>query len=254
MLNKSILENKGLTIHEPAIKHYIKSNRILKDETLHELSSIENFFFSYDFEFEKIRKMACYLEFGDYLILFSCNQLNNSLSFFVFGRIDAESCLVLEEQLWGILQADKFKFNTKIHHHIPNNPKIICSELNFYSERSTPKLVDHIRKTIVCDKISDVTLIYDIPSIEEIDKSINKSGALITIRDALQSQAAGEVKIIVQVYASYDKIESKIEKLDRILEDNTFVNKECLKMHVPGYINLMRTEIIYSNKLDGWLC
>ena len=45
MLNKSILENKGLTIYEPAIKHYIKSNRILKDETLHELSSIENFFF-----------------------------------------------------------------------------------------------------------------------------------------------------------------------------------------------------------------
>lgn len=33
MLNKYILNNKGLTIHEPAIKHYIKSNRILKDES-----------------------------------------------------------------------------------------------------------------------------------------------------------------------------------------------------------------------------
>lgn len=254
MLNKYILNSKGLTIHELAIKHYIKSNRILKDETLHELSSVENLFFSYDFEVEKIKKTAFFLEQGDYLVLFSCNQINNSLRIFIYGRIDFESCLSIEEQIWGILQGEKFNFNTKFHHHIDCSPKIICSELNFYSERSTPKLVDNIKRSISHEKIADKVLIYDIPSIEEIDRSINKSSALITIRDTLQSQATGEIKIIVQVYASYDKIESKIEALDRIFEDNTFVNKECLKMHVPGYFNIMRAEIIYSNKLDGWLC
>lgn len=254
MLDERIFEIKGLTIHEPAIKHYIKSNRILKDETLHELSNMENFFYSYDFEFEKIKKTAFFLEQGDYLIIFSCNQLNNSLRFFIYGRIDFESCLSIEEQIWGILQDDNFNFNTKIHHHIAHYPKIICSELNFYSDKSTPRLVDNLQRSISNEKIADNVLMYDIPSIEEIEKSIHKSGALVTIRDAIQSHANGEIKIIVQIYASYDTLESKIEALDRILEDNTFVNKECLKMHVPGYINLMRAEIIYSNKLDGWLC
>lgn len=195
MLDKRILENKGLTIHEPAIKHYIKSNRILKDETLHELSSMENLFFSYDFEFEKIRRKVCYLEQGDYLIIFSCNQLNISLRFFVFGKIDAESCLALEEQIWGILQGDKFNFNTKFHHHIDCYPKIICSELNFYSDKSTPRLVGNIKRSISNEKIADKVLMYDIPSIDEIDKSIQKSGALITIRDVLQSQSNGEIKL-----------------------------------------------------------
>lgn len=254
MLDERIFEIKGLTIHEPAIKHYIKSNRILKEETLNELSVVENLFFSYDFEFEKIRKMSYYLEPGDYLILLNCNQINNSLRIFIYGRIDFESCLSIEEQIWGILQGEKFNFNTKFHHHIDCYPKIICSELNFYSDKSTPRLVDNIRQAIVRDKISDITLIYDIPSVDELDKSVHKSGALVTIRDAIHSQATGEVKIIVQVYAGFNKIDAKIEDVDRILKNYTFENKECLKMHVPGYINLMRAEIIYSNKLDGWLC
>lgn len=254
MLDKRIFESKGLTIHESSIKHYIKSNRILKEETLNELSVVENLFFSYDFEFEKIRKMSYFLEPGDYIILFNCNQINNSLRFFIYGRIDFESCLSLEEKIWGILQGEKFSFNTKIHHHIACCPKIICSELNFYSDKSTPRLVDNLQCSISNEKISDKVLTYDIPSIEEIEKSINKSGALITIRDTLQSQATGEIKIIVQVYAGFNKIDAKIEDVDRILKNYTFENKECLKMHVPGYINLMRAEIIYSNQLDGWLC
>ena len=89
ILHKAITELNELNNYKPYFKNYIKANRLISKGCLTELENLKNLFFSYNLSNDELRRCEDYMDYEEYMILFSVNLYNNSLSFKIYGKIDS---------------------------------------------------------------------------------------------------------------------------------------------------------------------
>ena len=249
MLNKKITDNYNFKIYEGAFKDYIRDNCLLSAESVEELEKIESFFFSYNFSIEEIKKLEGLLKKDEYIILFSVNVYNNSLNVRIYGKIDMKKIKELRNQITSILAKEKYSCCTYNVLRLYEKRSVMAIEMHFYSERSTPlllqKIADRLKEQdyifkVFMDDLSPMTLL----------EAIKGDAVVVEIRTAVINPSTDEIKTYITVYAPTGLIRKVQKKINRIMLDFLFVPDSIRSSWVPNStLTYERQEVTYTNDL-----
>ncbi|MBR2455102.1 MAG: hypothetical protein IKB36_03520 [Clostridia bacterium] len=249
MLNKKIAENFDFVIYSGAFRDYIKENCLLSAECIEELQKIENFYFSYNFSIEDIKKLERLLKKDEYLILFSVNVFNNSLNVRIYGKIDMKKAKELRENIVSILSKEKYTLYTYNVLRLYDKRAVMAYELHFYSERCTPLLLQKIADRLKIEEdISKV--VYDDPEPVEIIKAIKEDSVIVQLRTIVMNPTDDTIKLYINIYGPKLTINHIQNTVNQVLTDYLFIPEATRVTYVPGTtLQYQRNEIIYNNDL-----
>lgn len=249
MLNKKISENFDFIIYSGAFRDYIKENCLLSAECIEELQKIENFYFSYNFSIEDIKKLERLLKKDEYIILFSVNVFNNSLNVRIYGKIDMKKAKELRENIISILSKEKYTLYTYNILRLYDKRTVMAYELHFYGERCTPLLLQKISDRLKLeDDISKV--IMDDPSPVELVEAIKMNSVIVQIKTVVINPIDDIIKTYITVYGPKGLTTKVQKKINQVMIDHLFIPEAIRVTYVPGMtLQYERNEIIYYNDL-----
>lgn len=249
MLNKKIIENYDFRIYEGAFKEYMHDNHILSSECVEELEKIENFFFSYNFPIEEIKKLEGLLKKDEYIVLFSVNVYNNSLNVRIYGKIDMKKIKELRNQITSILAKEKYDCCTYNVLRLYEKRSVMAIEMHFYSERSTPlllqKIADRLKEEeniskVFMDDLSPMTLL----------EAIKTHSVVVEIRTAVINLSIDELKVYFTVYGPSGLARKVQKRINKIMLDFLFIPEAIRTTYVPNStLTYERQEVVYINDL-----
>lgn len=249
MLNKKIIGNYGFRIYQGAFKDYIRDNCLLSAECVEELEKIENFFFSYNFQVEEIKKLERLLKQDEYIILFSVNVYNNSLNVRIYGKIDMLKIKEVREQITSILAKEKYNCCTYNVLRLYEKRSVMAIELHYYSERCAPlllqKITDRLKEKECISKV-----FMDDPSPITLFEEIKMNSVVVEIRTAVINLTTDEIKTYITVYGPSGLARKVQKKINQVMLDFLFVPDAIRTTYVPNSaLTYERQEVVYTNDL-----
>ena len=249
MLNKKITDNYAFRICRDGFKEYIHDNRLLSKQTIEELEKIENFFFSYNYSIEEIKKLEGLLKKDEYIILFSVNVYNNSLNVRIYGKIDILKTKELREQITLILGKEGYNCCTYNVLRLYEKRSVMAVELHFYSERCTPlllqKIADRLKNEegiwkVFMDELSPLTLL----------EAIKTDKVIVEVQTVVTEPTSDELKLYITAYGPTVLMPKVQRKINRVMLDFLLVPEKILTTYVPNStLSYGRNEITFSNNL-----
>lgn len=247
MLSEKITKLHELHSYKYAFKYYIKSNRLLVDECVAELEDFENLYFAHDLSKNILCKCEKHFEPGDFIILFGINIFNNSFNVRIYGKIDIESVVSIRDNLWGILSTEKYDFYTYNFLDLYEKQEIMAYEINFYSTRSTPILLQRIKQRLENEKVATKVLGEDTDAVRLVN-AIKSNESIVAINELKIYPKTGEINVHINIYADSFSARKIKQAVDNLLIDFTFCPRAFQTSFVPGSgLEYQRIEIIYTN-------
>lgn len=249
MLNKKITENYAFRIYRDAFKQYIHDNRLLSAESIEELEKIENFFFSYNYSIDEVKKLEGLLKQGEYVVLFGINIFNNSIGIYIYGKIDISKINELKERISTILANEKYNHYTYNVLRLYEKRSVMAVEMHFYSERSTPLLLQKI-----ADRFKNEEYIWKVFR-EELSpmtllEAIKTDKVIVEVQTAVAEPTSGELKVYITIYGPSVLMPKVQRKINQVMLDFLLVPQKILTTYVPqSTLSYGRNEITFSNNL-----
>ena len=249
MLNKKITENYDFRIYEGAFKEYMHDNHILSAESIEELEKIENFFFSYNFPIEEIKKLERLLKQDEYIVLFNVNVFNNSLSARIYGKIDMKKIKELRNQITSILAKEKYDCCTYNVLRLYEKRSVMAIEMHFYSERCTPLLLQKISDRLKDEENISKVFMDDLSPMILLE-AIKTNNVIVEIRTAVINPTTDEIKTYITVYGPAGLARKVQKRINQIMLDFLLVPQKILTTYVPqSTLSYGRNEITFTNNL-----
>ena len=250
MLNKKITDNYAFRIYEGAFKDYIRDNCLLSAESVEELEKIENLFFSYNFSIEDIKKLEGLLKKDEYIILFSVNVYNNSLNVRIYGKIDMVKIKELKEQITSILAKEKYNCCTYNVLRLYEKRSVMAIEMHFYSERSTPLLLQKIADRLKEEENISKVFMDDLLPMTLLE-AIKTHSVVVEIRTAVINPIIDELKVYITIYGPSGLARKVQKRINQIMLDFLFIPEAIRTTYVPNTtLTYERNEIVFVNDLS----
>ena len=249
MLNKKITDNYAFRIYRDAFKQYIHDNRLLSAESIEELEKIENFFFSYNYSIDEVKKLEGLLKQGEYVVLFNINIFNHSIGIYIYGKIGIEKINELKERISTILASEKYQHYTYNVLRLYEKRSVMAVEMHFYSERSTPLLLQKI-----ADRLKNEEYIWKVFR-EELSpmtllEAIKTDKVIVEVQTAVSEPTSGELKVYISVYGPSVLMPKVQRKINQIMLDFLLVSEKNVYTYVPNTtLSYIRNEVCFSNNL-----
>ncbi len=251
ILHKAITDLNELNGYKHVFKNYIRDNRLLSRGCLSEVETMQNLFFSYNLSNDELRRCEDYMDYGDYMILFSINLYNNSLSFKIYGRIDVKKIKEIREKINKILDGEKYSLLTCNILNLYKDQKLMGYELNFYGERCTPLLKQKILNRIENTKMADTVLGEAVEPLEVI-KAVDEDKSIICLNKYVIIPETGEINIQFNLFASRNKIDSIKDELDALMICFAHYTDFYRVSYLPFTgMDFCRYEIVYTNLISN---
>lgn len=249
MLNKKITENYAFRIYRDAFKQYIHDNRLLSAESIEELEKIENFFFSYNYSIEEVKKLEGLLKQGEYVVLFGINIFNNSIGIYIYGKIDISKINELKERISTILASEKYQHFTYNVLRLYEKRSVMAVEMHFYSERSTPlllqKLADRLKNEeyiwkVFREELSPMTLL----------EAIKTDKFIIEVKTAVIEPTSDELKVYITIYGPSVLMPKVQRKINQVMLDFLLIPERNAIAYVPNStLSYCKNDTCFSNCL-----
>lgn len=249
MLNKKITENYAFRIYRDAFKQYIHDNRLLSAESIEELEKIENFFFSYNYSIDEVKKLEGLLKQGEYVVLFGINIFNNSIGIYIYGKIDISKINELKERISTILANEKYDYYTYNVLRLYDKRSVMAVEMHFYSERSTPlllqKIADRFKNEeyiwkVFRDELSPMTLL----------EAIKTDKFIIEVKTAVIEPTSDELKVYITIYGPSVLMPKVQRKINQVMLDFLLIPERNAIAYVPNSaLSYCKNDTCFSNCL-----
>ena len=249
MLNKKIIDSYAFRIYRDGFKQYIHDNRLLSAEAVEELEKIENLFFSYNYTIEEVQKLEQLLKKDEYLVLFAINQYNNSISVYIYGKIGMEKINELKERVSTILANEKYDHYTYNVLRLYEKRSVMAIEMHFYSQRSTPlllqKIADRLKEDahiwkVFREELSPMTLL----------EAIKTDKIIVEVQTAVIEPTSGALKVYITLYGPSVLLPKVQRKINQVMLDFLLVSEKNVITYVPNTtLSYCRNENCYSNNL-----
>ena len=249
MLNKKITENYAFRIYRDAFKQYINDNRLLSPESIEELEKIENFFFSYNYSIDEVKKLEGLLKQGEYVLLFNINIFNNSIGIYLYGKIDISKINELKERISTILANEKYDYYTYNVLRLYDKRSVMAVEMHFYSERSTPLLLQKI-----ADRFKNEEYIWKVFR-EELSpmtllEAIKTDKVIVEVRTAVAEPTSGELKVYITTYGPSVLMPKVQRKINQVMLDFLLIPERNAIAYVPNStLSYCKNDTCFSNCL-----
>lgn len=126
---------------------------------------------------------------------------------------------------------------------------IAACEVNFYSSKSAPLLLQNIKEQIE-HSFPKAKVVFTEDNIKEIIKAITSKSTMIIVKDFQFKPQAGEQQLSIVIYSPTKLLREIQNKLNEIFIGFIFVPRKIKTEYVPNTLqSYQRTEIIFTNDL-----